>query len=192
MEILMRITTSIAILASCISVSAAAQGSPPPTKGSQEPEVTHINFEGSALDIAWTRDQHVYEKTLEIPSNLAWSAYPNVFADLRIDPNIINSDQMVFGSAAYHRNTLGKKRLSHYFECGNMLGVSTADSYDVWVRVISQVLPLDGGLSTVRTQVEATARVGDRMGETVRCSSTGLLESQITKLLTEEAAKLQK
>ena len=188
----MRVFASIAILASCFSVAASSQTSTSPPKPSAEPEVTHINFEGSALDIAWTRDQHVVEKTLELPSNVAWSAYPSVFADLRIDPNIISSDQMIFGSAAYHRNTLGKKRLSHYFECGNLLGVATADSYDVWIRVISQILPIDGSLSTVRTQVEATARIGDRSGETVRCSSTGLLESQIAKLLVEEGAKLQK
>jgi hypothetical protein len=188
----MRMTACIAILASCISVAAAAQKSPSPTDRTAEPEVTHINFEGSAMDIAWTRDQHVVEKTLEVPSNIAWSAFPTVFGDLKIDPNIINSDQMVFGSAAYHRYTLGKKRLSHFFDCGNMLGVSTADSYDVWVRVISQILPIDGSLSTLRTQVEATARVGDRMGETVRCSSTGVLESQIAKLIALEAVKLQK
>jgi hypothetical protein len=73
-----------------------------------------------------------------------------------------------------------------------MLGVSTADSYPMWIRIISQILPIDGSLSTVRTEVEATARVGDRVGETVRCSSSGVLESKLAALLTEEAAKLKK
>lgn len=188
----MRVIAWVAILSSCISVAAAAQKSSPPPKPAEEPEVTHINFEGSALDIAWTRDHHVSEKTLEVSSNLAWSAYPAAFADLGIDPNIIDSGQMVFGSAANYRHTLGKKRLSHYFDCGNMLGVSTADSYEVWIRLISQIIPIDGSLSTVRTEVEATARAGDRPGETVRCSSTGVLESRLAALLTEEAAKLKK
>jgi hypothetical protein len=187
----MRVIASILILSSCISVAAAAQKSGPPPKPSDEPEVTHINFEGSTLDIAWTRDHHISEKTLEVPSNTAWSAYPAAFADLGLDPNIIDSGQMVFGSAANHRHTLGKTRLSHYFDCGNMLGVSTADSYEVWVRLVSQILPIDGSLSTVRTEVEATARAGDRPGETVRCSSTGALESRLAALLTEEAAKLK-
>jgi hypothetical protein len=188
----MRVIASIAILSSCICVAAAAQKSGTPPKPAEEPEVTHINFEGSTLEIAWTRDHHVSEKTLEVPSNLAWSAYPAAFAELGLDPNIIDSGQMVFGSAANHRHTLGKKRLSHFIDCGNMLGVSTADSYEVWVRLVSQIIPIDGSLSTVRTEVEATARAGDRPGETVRCSSNGALESRLAALLTEEAAKLAK
>jgi hypothetical protein len=186
----MRLIASI-LVASCISVAAGAQKGPP-AKGTDVPEITHINFEGSTLEIAWTRDQHVSEKTLEVPSNLAWAAYPAVFGQLGIDPNIINTDQMVFGSVGNHRYKLGKKLLSHFFDCGNMLGVATADSYEVWVRVISQILPIDGSLSTVRTQVEASARVGDRIGEATRCSSTGLLESRIAALLPQEAAKLAK
>jgi hypothetical protein len=188
----MRVIASIAILASCISVAAMAQKSSPPPKPAEEPEITHINFEGSTLDIAWTREHNVSEKTLELSSNAAWSAYPAAFADLGLDPNIIDSQQMVFGTAANYRHTLGKKRLSHFFDCGNMLGVSTADSYEVWIRLISQIVPIDGSLSTVRTEVEATARAGDRPGETVRCSSNGALESRLAALLTEEAAKLAK
>jgi hypothetical protein len=188
----MRVIASIAILSSCICVAAAAQKPSSQPKPADEPEVTHINFEGSTLDIAWTRDHHPSEKTLEVSSNLAWSAYPAAFADIGLDPNIIDSQQMVFGSASNHRHTLGKKRLSHFFDCGNMLGVSTADSYEVWIRLISQIIPIDGSLSTVRTEVEATARAGDRPGETVRCSSTGVLESRLADMLTEEAAKLAK
>ncbi len=87
---------------------------------------------------------------------------------------------------------LATKRLSHYFDCGNMLGVSTADTYEVWVRVVSQILPLDGNLSTVRTQVEATARASDLPGGSVQCSGNGLLEHRIEELLVKEAAKLPK
>lgn len=188
----MRVTRLIAILASCISFAAGAQSSASPPKTSEEPEVTRISIENSAVDIAWTRDQHVSERTLEVPSNRAWSAYPATFADLGLDPNIVDSDQMIFGSAASHRHTLAKKRLSHFFDCGNMLGVSTADSYEVWLRVISQIVPIDGSLSTVRTQVEATARASDLPGGSVRCSSNGLLESKIAALLAEEAEKLAK
>jgi len=160
----MRVSAFIAILASVLGVAAGAQTSAAPPKASDDPEVTRINFEGSALEIAWTRDRHVSEKTLDVPSNTAWAAFPATFADLGIDPNIIDSDQMIFGSVGDHRHTLAKKRLSHFFDCGTMLGVSTADSYEMWIRVISQIVPIDGRLSTVRTQVEATARAGDRTG----------------------------
>ena len=183
---------ALMIAVSVASVTAAAQSSSLPPKTSEEPEVTHINLESSNIDIPWTRDRHVSEKTIEVPASRAWSAFPATFADLGIDPNIIDSDQMVFGSAQVHRHVLAKKRLSHYFDCGNMLGVSTADSYEVWIRVISQILPLDGNLSTIRTQVEATARASDLPGGSVRCSGNGLLEHRIEELLVQEAAKLPK
>lgn len=188
----MRLTASIVILASGIGLSVAAQSPAAPPKPSDDPEVTRITIENSTVDIAWTRDRHVSERTLEIPASTAWAAYPAVFDDLGIDPNIVDSDQMIFGSAASHRGTLGKKRLSHFFDCGNMLGVSTADSYEMWIRVISQIVPIDGSLSKVRTQIEATARASDLPGGSVRCSSNGLLESRIAALLSEEAAKLAK
>jgi hypothetical protein len=188
----MRVLVSIAVLATCVSVAAAAQKPEPATKRGDETDVTHINFEGSTLDIAWTREHNVSEKTVEVPADLAWSAYPAAFADVGLEPNIIDSRQMVFGSAATHRYKIGKKRLSHFFECGNMLGVSTADSYEVWVRLVSQIVPIDGGLSTVRTEVEGVARIGDRVGETVRCTSSGVLESRLAAAITEEAEKLKK
>ena len=189
---LRRFTASVAILASCISIAASAQTAASPPRTSEQPEVTRIHIENSAVDIAWTREQHVSERTLDVPSNVAWSAYPAAFADLGLEPNIIDSDQMIFGSAASHRHTLAKKRLSHFFDCGNMLGVSTADSYEVWVRIISQIVPIDGRLSAVRSQVEATANASDLPGGSVRCSSNGLLESRLAALLVEEAAKLGK
>jgi hypothetical protein len=186
----LRLSAAIAIAASLLSVAATAQTSASPPKTSEEPEVTRITIESSTIDIPWTKDRHVSERTLELPANSAWQAYPAVFSDLGIDPNIVDGNQMIFGSAADHRHTLAKTRISHYFDCGNMLGVSTADSYEIWIRVISQIIPIDNGLSTVRTQVEATARASDLQGGGVRCSSNGLLESRIAELLVKEAAKL--
>lgn len=154
-----------------------------------EEEITHIAFEGSSIDIAWTRDRGVSEHKLLIPADQAWAAFPTVFGELGIDPNVIISKDMVFGNAgAMYRHQIAKERLSHFFDCGQMLGVSTADTYDMWVRVIAQVLPADGGLSKLRVEVEATAKATDRPGGSVRCQSNGRLEQRIAKMLQEGAA----
>ncbi|MEO8879913.1 MAG: hypothetical protein ABI446_05905 [Gemmatimonadaceae bacterium] len=103
---------------------------------------------------------------------------------------MIDTKQMIFGNAGTNfRHTIAKQRISHYFDCSNMIGISTADSYDIRIRVISQVVAADGGFSKVRMEVQAKATAADRPGGSVRCSSNGLLESRIAKMLAEAAAK---
>jgi len=174
----------------CIGATAAAQqGSAAPTVA-HEQEVTHVNFEGVSLDLAWTRDRGVVQHDLAVPADAVWAAFPTVFGEMGIDPNVVDSKQLLFGSAgATYRHRIGNQRLSHFFDCGNMMGVSTADTYEVWVRVIAQVLPMERGRSIVRTEVEASAKATDSPGGSVPCSSNGVLEARIAKRLAEVAAK---
>jgi hypothetical protein len=187
----LRQSIRVALLACVAIVSAGAQTSSgaAPTV-SHELETTHINLEGVSFDVAWMRDRGVSEHKLLVPADAAWAAFPTVFGKLGLDPNIIDSKQMIFGNAgATYRHTIAGQRLSHFIECGNMLGVSTADSYDVWIRLIAQVLPVDGGISRVRVELEAKAKATDRPGGSVSCSSNGALEARIAKMLVAEATK---
>ncbi len=99
--ILVRLAASM-LLVSAASMPAAGQSSSLPPKTSEDPEVTHINLESATLDIPWTRDRHVSEKTIELTANRAWSAFPATFSELGLDPNIVDSDQLIFGSAQGH------------------------------------------------------------------------------------------
>jgi hypothetical protein len=183
-----RIAAAVALVLCAAATSALAQGSVTPGTMHDE-EVTHIAFEGSSLDIAWTRDRGVSEHKLLIPADQAYAAFPTVLGELGIEPNVVVTKDMVFGNAgATYRHTLAKERLSHYFDCGSMLGVSTADTYEMWIRIIAQVVPADGGLSKVRVEVVATAKATDRPGGNVRCESNGRLEQRIAKMLQEGAA----
>jgi hypothetical protein len=184
-----RFLTGTALFCCVCATAAAQQGNAAPTVA-REQEVTHVNLEGVSFDLAWTRDRGVVEHDLTVPADAAWSAFPTVFAELGIDPNVIDSKQLLFGNAgAIYRHRLANQRLSRFFDCGNMIGVSTADTYEVWVRVIAQVLPMERGLSIVRTEVEASAKATDRPGGSVPCSSNGVLEARIAKRLVEVAAK---
>ncbi|MEP7085795.1 MAG: hypothetical protein ABI884_00555 [Gemmatimonadota bacterium] len=184
-----RCLPGIALLLCSAVISASAQGGDVAPTVAHEEEVTHISFEGSTMDIAWTRDRGVSEHKLLIPADRAYAAFPTVFGELGIDPNIIFTKEMLFGNAgATYRHTIAKERLSHYFDCGQMLGVSTADTYEMWIRIIAQVVPADGGLSKVRVEVQANAKASDRPGGSVRCQSNGRLEQRMAKLLQEAAA----
>ena len=134
--------------------------------------------------------QHVRETKLLVGVDKAWAAYPAVFGELGIPPGIVDEKQHVFGNAGTKiRNSLGRQRLSKYLECGTTAGMSNADTYDVIVRVVSQVVPADAGLASLRTQVEATAHANAVSGASVRCVSTGALEDRIAHMLSELTTK---
>ena len=64
-----------------------------------------------------------------------------------------------------------------------------ADDYDLLIRVITQIIPADGGLSSVRTQAEATGHAKATSGQVVRCASTGALEEQIAHMVSDQAVR---
>jgi hypothetical protein len=145
---------------------------------------------GQPIEIDWEHQQSYQQTTLLVGVDKAWAAYPAVFGELGIEPGIVDPKQHVFGNAGIKmRNSLGRLRLSKYFDCGATAGMSNADTYDLLVRVVSQVLAADAGVSTLRTQVEATAHANAVSGATVRCVSTGALEERIAHMLGELTAK---
>jgi len=72
---------------------------------------------------------------------------------------------------------------------GTTTGISNADQYDLLIRVITQILPAEGGLSAVRTQAEATGHAIATSGQVAQCSSTGALEAQIAHMISDQAVR---
>ena len=185
----------ISLMAATVLLCACASGGN--SGGSETPDLratsqyTRIELpSGVPIEIDWEH-QHTYEEIkLLVGVDKAWAAYPAVFGELGIEPGIVDAKQHVYGNAGIKmRNSLGRQRLSRYFDCGSTAGMSNADTYDVIVRVVSQVIPADAGLSSLRTQVEATAHANAVSGATVRCVSTGALEGRIAHMLSELVAK---
>jgi len=185
----------VSLIAATVLLCACASGGN--SSGSEPPDLratsqyTRVELpSGAPIEIDWEH-QHTYqETTLLVGVDKAWAAYPAVFGELGIEPGIVDSKQHVYGNAGIKmRNSLGRLRLSKYFDCGTTAGMSNADTYDVLVRVVSQVLAADAGVSTLRTQVEATAHANAVSGATVRCVSTGALEERIAHMLSELTAK---
>ncbi len=185
----------LSLIAATVVLCACASGNS--GGGSETPDLratsqyTRVELaSGQPIEINWEQ-QHTYQQTtLLVGVDKAWAAYPAVFGELGIDPGIVDSKQHVYGNAGIKmRNSLGRLRLSKYFDCGSTAGMSNADTYDLLVRVVSQVLAADAGVSTLRTQVEATAHANAVSGATVRCVSTGALEERIAHMLSELTAK---
>lgn len=183
--------TMTVLLCACASGNGAKTSSPDSPDLRSTEQYTRVQMpNGSMIEIDWER-HHTFEETkLLVGVDKAWSAYPTVFGELGIEPGLVDPTQHVFGNSGLKmRGTLGRQRLSRYLDCGSTAGMSNADTYDVVLRVISQVFPADAGLASVRTQVEATAHAGSVAGASVRCASTGALEERIAHMLSEVSAK---
>lgn len=155
--------------------------------------MTRVETPSGVIQIDWHRERTYDQTNLLVDVDHAWAAVPAVFGELGIEPTLVDSKQHVFGNAgANYRRRLGSQRMSRYFDCGSTAGISNADDYDVLVRVITQIIPAEGGLSALRTQAEATAHANATSGQVVRCASTGALEERIAHMVSDQAQRAAK
>jgi len=156
----------------------------------QRLEYTRVETPSGPIEIDWERERTFDETKLLVSVDKAWAALPAAFGELGIEPSILDSKQHVFGnSGSTFRREMGRQRLSKYFDCGSTAGMSNSDTYDVIVRVISQIIPAGEGLSSLRTQAEATAHANAVAGQQVRCASTGELERRIASMTSAQALR---
>ena len=178
------------LLCACSSASGGKTASSESPDLRSSDQFTRVETPTGPVEIDWVL-HHTYEETkLLVGVDKAWSAYPTVFGELGIPPGIVDQKQHVFGNQGVKvRGSLARQRLSRYLECGTTAGLPNADTYDVLVRVVSQVIPADAGLASLRTQVEGSAHSSGDSGSNVRCVSTGALEARIAHMMSELAAK---
>lgn len=156
----------------------------------QRVEMTRIETPSGVIQIDWQQQRTYDETRLLVDVDKAWAAVPAAYGELGIAPTLVDSKQHVFGNAgATYRRQMGHQRMSRYFDCGSTAGMSNADDYDLLVRVITQVMPAEGGLSIVRTQAEATGHATATSGQVVRCASTGALEERIAHMVSDQAVR---
>ncbi|HEV7704910.1 MAG TPA: hypothetical protein VGO46_11495 [Gemmatimonadaceae bacterium] len=189
----MRFTSLAAVLVLCACKSGSGGTKDPSSETpfmQQRVEMTRVETPSGIIQIDWQQQRTYDETKLLVPVEKAWGAVPAVYGELGIQPTLVDSKQHVFGNAgANYRRRLGSQRMSHFFDCGSTAGISNADDYDLLIRVITQIIPAEGGLSSVRTQVEATGHATATSGQVVRCASTGALEEQIAHMVSDQAVR---
>lgn len=178
-------------LCACASGKGASSGEAPLMQ--QRTEYTRIETPGGTIEINWQRERTFEATNLLVSVDKAWAAIPAAFGEMGIEPGIVDQKQHVFGNMGVtFRREIGRQRISRYFDCGSTAGMSNSDTYDVIVRVISQIVPAGDGLSILRTQAEATAHPSALSGMGVRCASTGELERRIASMVSEQALRAGK
>lgn len=173
----MRFAVATAVLLSIASGCASAHE--PNTRPPSE-TVRVVDGMGRVTEIPMDATSASSGIELDVPVERAWKgvveAYPALGIPLtEIDPR----SHMVGNREMRLRGRLGDTRLSSYLQCGRTQGGASANTYEVHLSVRTRLEPAGPGATTVRTQLDATARPSTFAGHDVRCSSTGRLERRI-------------
>jgi hypothetical protein len=121
---------------------------------------------------------------LWIPIEAVWQDLPAVYDSVGIPRTTIDPATHTIGNLGMQiRRQLGKVRLSKYLDCGSAQQGPSADSYDVHLKVTTQLLAEPSGHTRVTTVVDGMAKPVLLSGEYTRCASTGEIELKVHDLL---------
>jgi len=108
-----------------------------------------------------------------------WSLLPAIYEELSIPVASFDQPGHTMGNAGLKvRRQLGKVPLSRYLDCGSAQGSASADSYEVYMSVLSRVDSTATG-ARLTTTVEAQARPASLAGQYAACASKHTLEKTI-------------
>jgi hypothetical protein len=128
--------------------------------------------------------------TLPFSTEQVWRTMPAVFEALGVPLTTIDPKKHAIGNEGFKiRQRLGTVPLSKYIECGTTQIGPNADSYEVYITLMTEVQQGPPGAATISTTFEAAARPLNFAQEYSRCSSKGVLEPKIVEIAT---TKLQK
>lgn len=167
----------------------AATESPSPTASSHTETVIDAPGGGQpgTGSLRYHNDVQAHTATLDVPVDSAWARVRRAYATLRIPVTTVDPPHHLIGAErAIVHDRLAGDRMSRWLSCGfTSVGQPRADSYTVYLTVLTQVLPASSG-STVRSIVNAMAEPTDGSTNQVQCSSTGALEDRLQSAIGAE------
>jgi hypothetical protein len=170
-------------LLSSACASAGAPGGVPETR--EDRNTVAITGGSAGLNLQLTREAAITTGALAAAPDSVWAAVPRVFAQLELPVTGVNTNSRVLTATGQRLRRIGGRSVAAFFECPGPYGNAAASS-DVYVTVVTQVLPGAGaGSSTVRTEVAAHAR-SNTSGRQVPCTTKGALEKQLMEALAAE------
>ena len=177
-----------ASLGLCLTLAAAACASPPrePAPGSR---VTTIGVESRFFEDPLIYDlRHqadIGRVTVPASPTAVWGVLASVFDRLEIDVSYVDASAGVMGTEGYRARRIEGVRLSRWLDCGLGPLRPVADSHQITLAVMVQLLPGERG-TTVQTTVDASARDRSQSSGSLHCVSHGRLEQRIPELVMEQ------
>jgi hypothetical protein len=113
-----------------------------------------------------------------------FDALPAVYDMLAVPRSKVDREAKLMGAEGLKaRRVLGSRQLRSLFDCGGTPGMPNAETYDLYITIMSRVSAKGTG-STVYTSVTATATPSQfGGGAAVNCSSNGVIEDELSKAL---------
>ncbi|MEP6494405.1 MAG: hypothetical protein ABJF01_17100 [bacterium] len=178
----MRPVTLIVLASLCACASAG-----PSTSGRS---TETVRVAGSGIGMTLTPNGGASVTNVAFSSEQVWRIMPAVFESLGISLTTVDPQKHVIGNEGFKvRKQLGTVTLSKYIECGTTQIGPNADSYEVYMTILTSVQPGPSGGTAVGTTVEAAARPLTVAQEYSRCSSKSLLESKIIDAINAKMRK---
>jgi hypothetical protein len=165
---------SIVALVGCASTKTVPSG--PATRET----VRLVGPTGVAAEVSTSPTVTLGMGTVTAPIDRVWALLPAVYESVGVPIGRLDPVKHVVGNEGFKlRRELHSVPLTRYLDCGRTQGGPSAETYEVFLTVLTEVQTAEPEGTTVATIVQALAKPVTYSGEYVRCSSTGKLEARI-------------
>ena len=135
-------------------------------------------------------DDQSTAKIVAFPLEQVWRALPAVFDSLEVPVGHVDAVGHVFGNDGVRiRKRIGGAAISRYFDCGTTQVGPNADSYDVFLVLMTTLAAGPANTTTVTVTAEASARPVARSQPYVPCTSRTTLDERLVELLKKQAMR---
>ena len=167
-----------------VAAACAAPYLPPEVSGTLEATTIRVPEEG-AYRSATALDYRLPSADAES----VWRLLPDAFDTLGVPYSVVDASTRTIGSPGGRVNRMGSARPGRYLDCGSNMARQYADTYQVYLAVVTSVEEAEGGGVTLRTLLEATARDAAHSNGPIRCTTRGLLEREIAAFVEERLGR---
>jgi hypothetical protein len=151
----------------------------------QRTETVYIPGATGAMSV--TGENGSVSVTLAAPLQSVWRLVPMAFDSAGVPLSLIDPKTHAIGNEGFKvRQKLGKERLSTYFECGTTQVGPNADSYELFITVMSHLQPVKGDTTKTRMTVQVTgaAKPLQFAQDYSRCTSKTMLERRMLDVVS--------
>ena len=152
--------------------------------GDDEFDQTRVRLQGRILSIQSDVRLPVFISASSVDADSLWRVLPTAYDRLELEVNQGDARNRVLGFEEVRVRRVEGTRLSAYLDCGRSLAGPNADTQEVTMKMLTQIVPTAIG-SEVRVQITATAQNRAHDGAEVPCRSNGRLESRMVEILEE-------
>ena len=128
---------------------------------------------------------------IPFPAGRVYNAVLAAFSELKISADVRDSAAGRVETNVFHRRgDLGGKQISTYLECGDGITGPYADSYRVYMIVLTTIVPKGPDRSALRSVLLGGAvNVAEGARQPMACESSGRWEIRLHKLVLAKAAQ---